>query len=262
MRTLKYVGIGIISLLINACMITDNFAERGSGRMATEQRNVSGVIGVSLATAGELFIETGTTESLRIEAEDNLIPLIQTDVHDGVLTIQNRQPGHTRFTRSVHYYLTVNNLNSISISSSGDIQAPDLRAERFAISVSSSGDLKMGDLQTDALTVNIFSSGDVTMGVLNARLLDVNINSSGNLSVGGGEVKRQNIVINSSGDYMAQNLASDESSVSLNSSGDATIRVRNQLTANLNSSGDLHYLGNPTANISKSSSGDIIRMGN
>jgi hypothetical protein len=262
MKTIKCLGIGIFSLLFNACMVMDNFAERGSGRMATDQRNVSGVTGVSLATVGELFIEAGNTESLRIEAEDNLIPLIQTDVRDGVLTIQTGQPGNVHFTKSVRYYLAVKNMNSISIFSSGNIQAPDLKAERFSISVSSSGNLKMGDLQADALTVNIFSSGDVTMGVLNARLLEVNINSSGDLSIGGGEVERQNIAINSSGNYRAQNVASDESFISLNSSGDAAIRVRNQLTANLNSSGDLRYLGNPTVNVNKGSSGDLIHMGN
>lgn len=262
MKIFKCLGIGIVSLLFSACMVFDNFTERGSGRMTTEQRHVRGISGVSLHTEGELFIEVGNAESLRIESDDNLIPHIETDVRDGVLTIQTRQPGYMHFTRSVRYYLTVRNLNSIANFSSGDIQAPDLKAGRFFISVSSSGNLRMGNLQTDALTVNISSSGDVALGVLSAGLLEVNIDSSGDLNIGGGEVKRQDIVLSSSGDYKAQNLASEEANVSLNSSGDAAIRVRNQLTANLHSSGDLRYRGNPTINLNKGSSGEIIRMGN
>jgi hypothetical protein len=46
--------------------------------------DASDIAGVSLATVGELFIEVENTESLRIEAEDNLIPLIRTDVRNGV----------------------------------------------------------------------------------------------------------------------------------------------------------------------------------
>jgi hypothetical protein len=262
MRTLKWLGIGIIGLLFNACMAMNNFAERGSGRVVTEQRTISGVTGVSLSTPGELFIETGNSESLRIEAEDNLIPMIQTEVRDGVLTIGTKQHGSLSFNRSAHYYLTVKELNSISVYSSGDIQAPDLKAERFFVGVFSSGDVKMGNLQTDTLTVSISSSGDVTMGMLNARFLKIDISSSGDLNIGGGEVKRQDISINSSGDYRARNLESDESFVSLNSSGDAEIMVRNQMTANLNSSGDLRYRGNPAININRGSSGNLIRVGN
>ena len=262
MRTFKCLGIGIVSLLFNACMVMDNFAERGSGRITTEQRNVSAISGVSLHTDGELFIEVGNTEALRVEADDNLIPYIQTDVRDGVLTIQTGPKGNLHFSRSVRYYLTVKSLNSIAIFSSGNIQAPDLKADKFFINVSSSGNLKMGDLQTGALVVNINSSGDVTMRVLNAQLLEANIRSSGNLNIGGGEVKKQNIVLNSSGDYKAQNLESDESDVSLISSGNAAIRVRDQLRADLHSSGDLRYRGNPTVNLNKGSSGNLIHIGN
>jgi hypothetical protein len=261
MNTFKCLGVAIIGLLFSACAMNP-YAERGSGRMTTEQRNVNGINGVSLATSGDLLIEVGNTESLRIEAEDNLISRIQTDVRDGILTIQMQSPGSLFFTQPARYYLTVKSLNSISISSSGDIWAPNFKSDRFSINVSSSGNLKMGNLSTDALAVNISSSGDVNMGVLNAGAIDVNISSSGNLAIGGGEVKRQNVEISSSGDYSAKNLASDEAVVALSSSGDADIRARDRLSAALSSSGDIHYWGNPSININKSSSGDLLRRGN
>lgn len=261
MKVYKCIWIAIFGLLFSACAMNP-YAERGSGRMITEQRPVSGISGVSLAAEGELFIEMGNAESLRIEAEDNLIPRIQTEVRDGLLTIQTQTTSNVFFTQPVRYYLTVKNLSSISISSSGDIHAPDLKSDRFSINVSSSGNLKMGNLHTEDLSVNISSSGDVTMGVLNAGLIDVNISSSGNLTIGGGEAKRQNIESSSSGDYRAQNLASDEAVVELSSSGNADIRARDRLSAALSSSGDVRYWGNPSVNINKSSSGDLIRRGN
>ena len=262
MKISHCLGIGIISLVCGACTPFNMNAERGSGRVTTEQRSVTGITGVNLATSGRLFIEVGDAESLRVQAEDNLVPYIKTEVRGGTLNIQAERNRNFQFTRPVEFYLTVKNLNSIMISSSGDVQAPNLKADHFSVIISSSGNLRMGDLQAEEVAVNISSSGDVSMGVVNASRLDVHISSSGDLSISGGEVKQQNIILNSSGDYSARNLASDEAVASLNSSGDATIRVRNQLTANLNSSGDLRYLGSPLVNLNKNSSGDVVRLGN
>ena len=51
---------------------------------------MSGVTGVNLATIGHLTIELGDTESLRIEAEDNLMEYIETDVRSGKLRIRTQ----------------------------------------------------------------------------------------------------------------------------------------------------------------------------
>jgi hypothetical protein len=247
--------------VLSACSIGDGRTVRGSGKVVEETRAVSDFAGVNLATIGHLTIEVGDTESLRIEAEDNLMEYLETEVHNGRLSIGTQDNIRLRTTRPINYYLTVTGLDAIEISSSGDIQAPDLEAERFSITISSSGDLEMADLEADSLTVKISSSGDVTMGVLDANTLEVDISSSGNLTIAGGQVKTQNITINSSGDYAAQDLASDEAEVRLSSSGSATIWVQDHLRANLSSSGDLRYRGNPTVDATTTSSGDIIQIG-
>jgi hypothetical protein len=235
-------------------------AIRGSGIVIEEARAVSGFSGVGLATIGLLSIEVGDTESLRIVAEDNLVDFIETDVRGRELTIRSADGVNLRPKSSIRYYLTVKELNEISIYSSGDIQAQDLRAGDFSVNVSSSGNLDIGDLEADTLHASINSSGDVRIGVLKADTIDVNINSSGDLDIAGGEVQCQNIKINSSGDYRASEMESDEAEAHLNSSGSATIRVRNRLKAGLNSSGDLRYRGNPAVDVKKNSSGDIKRI--
>ncbi len=234
---------------------------RGSGNVVEETRAVSGVTGVNLATIGKLTIEVGDRESLRIEAEDNLMEYLETQVRGGTLRIGTRGLVNLRSTQPINYSLTVTGLDTIEISSAGDIEAPDLEAGRFSISVSSSGNLEMGDLEADTLTVRISSSGDVTLGVLNAERLEVEITSSGDLDIAGGQVGSQNITISSSGRYSAQELASDEAEVRLSSSGSATIWVRERLEASLSSSGDVRYLGSPAVDATTSSSGEVIQIG-
>jgi hypothetical protein len=259
-HTILLATIILATLVLSACSIGDGRTVRGSGNVVEETREVSGITGVDLATLGHLTIEVGDTESLRIEAEDNLMEYLETEVRNGRLSIETQDNIRLDAKRPINYYLTVTGLDTIEISSSGDIQAPDLEAERFSTKISSSGDLEMGDLEADSLTVRISSSGDVTMGVLDANTLEVDISSSGNLTIASGQVKTQNITISSSGNYTAQDLESDEAVVRLSSSGSATIWVQDHLKANLSSSGDLRYRGNPTLDATTNSSGDVIQI--
>lgn len=258
------VMVSVMAFNILACQVAgipiSGTRIRGSGNVVEENREVRGITGVELATTGTLHIEIGERESLRIEAEDNLLEYIETRVRGKTLVIDTSNDANLRTTRPINYYLTVTDLDTIEISSSGDIEAPDLEAERFSVTISSSGDLLMGDLIADTLTVDISSSGDMMMGTLHANTLRVDINSSGNLEIAGGEVEKQGITISSSGDYTARNLESDEAEVRISSNGSATIRVSDYLEANLSSSGDLYYIGSPTMDVRTSSSGDVRRI--
>jgi hypothetical protein len=248
----------LATLTLSACSIGETID--GSGNVVEEDRTVSDVSGVNLATIGKLTIEIGDSESLRIEAEDNLLEHLETEVNDGMLRIGTRGSVTLDNSKPINYYLTVTSLEEIQISSAGDIDAPDLESEDFAINIDSSGNLEMGDLTAETLNVNISSSGDVKMGALNTDMIEVDIKSSGNLDIASGKVKSQNISSNSSGDYNAQDLESIEAEISLNSSGSATIWVLDDLKANLNSSGDLNYRGDPTVDQSTNSSGKVTQI--
>jgi hypothetical protein len=228
----------VATIALSACSTT---TVRGSGNVVEESREVSGVTGVNLATISDLTITVGDTESLRIEAEDNLMEYFETTVRNGKLRIETQDNIKLETTKPVRYYLTVTGLDTIQITSAGNIEAPDLVAEEFSLTISSAGDLKMGEL--------------------NADTLEVDIGSTGNLDIAGGEVKSQNITIGSTGNYAAQDLASDEAEVRLRSTGSATIWVRDQLQANLSSSGDLRYRGDPTVDATTSSTGEVIPIG-
>ncbi|MEJ2108423.1 MAG: DUF2807 domain-containing protein [Acidobacteriota bacterium] len=302
---LSFLGIFLMaSSLFTACHLNNFYGGgpfvRGSGTVIEETRSVEGISGVNLSTIGQLHIELGSTESLRIEAEDNLLPYIRTEVKNGELLIGSRENTGLDFSKPVNYYLVVKGLESLSTYSSGDIEAPDLQSERFSVNVGSSGDISIrslesndvrvrisssGDvlvdtikagtftadisssgsletmgLEAETVTVSLNSSGDFNAGTLKAKLLDGTLSSSGDLTVSSGTVQKQRVVLSSSGDYSARDLESDRATMMLNSSGSAVIRVQSQLKAQLSSSGDLSYVGNPVVDASTNSSGELIRL--
>ncbi len=233
---------------------------RGSGTPGQESRNVSNVSGVELGMDGSMDITIGNRESLTIEADDNLLQYIQTNVSGGRLVVDTRPGIGIQPVRPIKYHLTVIRLDSVAISSSGDVSVPDLKSDNFRIAVSSSGDLSMQKLDCSSLNVDLSSSGDASLSALNAQTLSVNISSSGNVDIGGGQVTQQTIHIGSSGDYNARNLASEKANVDLSSSGDATLSVSSVLSGNLSSSGDINYIGNPQVSVNTSSSGRAIQI--
>ncbi len=212
---------------------------RGSGTLVEEERSVSGLSGVELTMQGTLYITTGSSESLRIEAEDNLLEYIQTNVRGGKLVIGTRQGINLRASRPIKYYLTVDELNSITITSSGDVEAGDLQATSFSATISSSGNLSISSLE--------------------GTKLEVTISSSGNVDISGGQVRTQNVTLTSSGQYRAKELASAEADVTLTSSGEATIRVSDHLSGRLSSSGNVRYIGDPRLDVRTTSSGRAIQ---
>jgi hypothetical protein len=252
----------ILMFSISACIATINGETvRGSGTVVEETRTLSGVSGVELAIPGTLHVTPGDKESLRIEAEDNLMAYIQTDVRAGRLVIESRQGTNLRPTRPIDYYLTATELSSLVISSSGDIEGGDLRANSFSITISSSGNVSVGALDCTSLRVKISSSGNVKVSDLVADSISVDISSSGNLDIQQGKVQQQDINISSSGEYQAHDLESVSANVSLTSSGEATIHVSDRLTGRLSSSGNINYVGSPNVNVSMTSSGRAVQIG-
>ena len=239
-------GIALLIIFSFACSLTSSLPAQtgtimGSGDVATEERQLSNVDSVTLSMQGDLTIEIGDQEKIVIEAETNLLPYILTDVRGGSLEVHTRSGKDLQNTRPIHYYLTVKGLEGLRISSSGNITAPQLNAQRFSVQVS--------------------SSGETNIAALNADQLDVTISSSGNVTIGGGEVAQQDITISSSGNLYAQDMVSQDANVRITSSGEAYVRVVNTLDVRTTSSGNVYYYGNPQVNVTNTSSGQVLKQG-
>jgi hypothetical protein len=254
----------IFSIL--ACNITignnsySSTSIQGSGSVVEETRQISNVSSVELAMTGTLHLTIGSAESLQIKAEDNLMQYIQTVVSSGTLVIETQNGINLRPTRPIDYYLTLSKLDSITISSSGDIETGDLVAGAFSISISSSGDLNISSLDCDSLRVQTSSSGNTDIGQLNTASINVTISSSGNVTIQSGQVPAQDIRISSSGEYRANAVQSNSAEINISSSGNATVRVTDQISGRLSSSGNIYYIGSPAVNVSATSSGKPIQV--
>lgn len=231
---------------------------RGSGNVITEIRPVSDINAVRLDNQGDLSIHLGETESLVVEAEENLMPYIQTDVRNGKLRIYNQGRRWFRNREPIRYTLTVRSLESIEVGSTGSVDAPDIIADDFHLSVSSTGNIMMGALEAGHVDIRVSSTGDVMLRRLETASLDVSISSTGHVSIRDGRANYQEIRISSTGNYEAMDMDSDVADIRLSSTGSAFITVNDYMEANLSSTGSVHYQGDAHTDIQRNSVGRAV----
>ncbi len=196
---------------------------RGSGNIITEERDVSDFSRVHLSGTGDLIISQGDEESLVIEADDNVIPLIETDVFGGELTIRFKRGYSFVPNSSMKFYLTVKELDKISLSGAGSISGENFEAEELEFEISGAGDI---DFDINAETVEVYLSG------------------AGDISLSG-EVERQKIRLSGAGKYDGEDLESKLCDITVSGVGDATVNVSEELDVNISGIGNVNYIGSP-----------------
>lgn len=214
-------------------------AIHGSGKVVQETRAVSGFHAVNLATVGELVIDIGSEETLRIEAEDNLLPLFNATVQDGTLTIDTTHGVPFTPTKPVKFFLTVKELDRIEASSLGDITGPQIEAESFSAVLSSSGSIRLSALKVDSANLSLISLGSMKLGRLEADRLQAEISGSGSLEIESGFVKDLDARLTSLGSLLAKNMHTPEGVwgsallLELENSGKAELGVQNVNSAQI-----------------------------
>ncbi len=223
-------------LIFSSCTV---FGALDLGEIVSEERQISGIEGVSIGSSMNLIIEQTGSESVRIEAAQDLIPYISTEVVNGKLQIELNRTGFTGI-KPINCYVSVKDLETINVSSSASVRCDDLQVKNLSVNMASS------------------SKGNLNVDVINLNLL---IASSANLTISG-KADSQITKVNSSGKLDAFNLASKDCKIEVNSSGNANINVIENLEAIVNSSATLNYKGNPKVNSDISSSGNLKQVGN
>jgi len=231
----------ILMLSLSACSIS---MITGSGKLTTETRSVSGFNSVLFAGLGDVTITQGQTEGLTIEAEDNIMPKIVTEVRGSQLYIgferQNWQD-IVRPTRSIKFTLSVKNLNSLEISGVGSLTAGTLRAEDLTVKVGGAGGVKIGDLEATSLTTIMSGAGNVDIaGKVNT--LDATLSGVGNFSCG--------------------NLQANTAKINLTGAGGAKVWPLANLDVSITGAGSVSYYGNPKISKNITGIGVLNELGN
>jgi hypothetical protein len=246
MKRIFIAALLVLSLSLAGCgtVTFGNWSNitQGSGKVIRETRPVSGFTSIALTCAGDIQLTQGDTESLVIEAEDNIVPMLVSEVQGTQLVLKTRPNTSYSTNRGVHFIITVKDLSEIQTSASGNVDA--------------------GEIKASSLNLKLSGSGNVTLAGLQASSLRVEVTGSGNAEVRSGSTNQLAVNLHGSGRFSGTNLASQAANVTVTGSGSAAVWAKASLSATLSGSGDLEYYGSPSVNQNVSGSGRVRSRGN
>ncbi|MEO6328540.1 MAG: head GIN domain-containing protein [Ginsengibacter sp.] len=229
---MRYILFILSAFLFCSC---DNIS--GSGQIQTENRNVGEFDGVQASGSMDIEVTDGNKVSVQVEADDNVLPYILTEVKGGVLEVYYKK--NTSFN-NVHtrVYVTAPVFTRLLVRGSGNI-------------------VSKNTIKSDeSIAAKISGSGDINADV-DAPEVKAEISGSGNLSLRG-RTKIFEGNISGSGDLRCKDLLSENAKIGIAGSGTAHVYASVHLKASTVGSGDIYYSGNPsTPEIHKIGSGNI-----
>ncbi|WP_300753418.1 head GIN domain-containing protein [Janthinobacterium sp.] len=197
---------------------------KGSGKLQKQTREVGNFNGVALNVPGHVELRIGNTESITIEADDNILPLVDTAVENGTLRIRPSKRNTNFYATTLNIVIQTRHVERISVGGSGSIDAAGLRGDRLRFDVGGSGAINARDIDSRSASINIGGSGSFTAS---------------------GKTEQFTASIGGSGNIQAGRLAAREVQVSIGGSGEAQVWAKEDLNISIGGSGEVSYYGDP-----------------
>lgn len=214
----------------------------GSGNVITETRDASNFNAISVDYPAQLTITQGKTESVSIEAEDNILPDLQTSVRGNTLQIFYKQSGdkHVNPTKPIKIRIVVTDLKNVDFSSAGELTLDGIQTDNLNISVSGAGSLKVNNLTAKSLSVDLSGAGSMSAS---------------------GEADDFNLIISGFGSFNGKDLHNKTVRVDMSGAGSATVWVDDSLDAQISGAGSVNYYGSPSVTKQISGVGGVSHSG-
>lgn len=229
----------MVLMTLPACVFIDDDhginCVNGHGDRVTEVLNLSNFSGISLTIPAKVFLRQGDEQRVEVEAQENIIDLIERDVRNEVWEIEFED---CAFSYSlVEITITLPDLDLVEITSSGDVYT----LEQFEV-----GSLELrlsgsGNMRVDAATLDV----------------DARISGSGDIRMDG-TCQDLYVLISGSGDFEGFGLEAENAECIISGSGNIETLVTENLDVTISGSGNVYYRGTPLIDVSISGTGKVV----
>jgi hypothetical protein len=146
----------------------------GSGNAATERRDAAGFSEVEVSGAFQVEIVAGKDFSVEVQADDNILPLIQTKVNGDTLQIELEQSVKSKSAMIVR--ISAPNIERVQSSGAAKIDASGIKNEQFNIETSGASKVVVNG---ETVKLDIEVSGASNVDAEQLRAAQANVGASG-----------------------------------------------------------------------------------
>ncbi|MDD5570005.1 MAG: DUF2807 domain-containing protein [Bacteroidales bacterium] len=234
-KILTIAAASLLSVLFTSCY--KFWRIEGNHHVVNQNRNVPEFY--EIVSEGDFYVSVinDSIKELSVEAEENLLPFIETFVSDNKLIVRTKRGKN------------IKNHNRMIIK----VRSPQISG----LHLSGSGKIEADTLKTNELTVKISGSGNIDLGA-KCGTINANISGSGEINISGTSDKT-NFDISGSGNINSYFLSQNLCYASIDGSGSIYATVEKYISVNISGSGNFHYYGNPTVETHIKGSGKVVR---
>ena len=211
----------------------------GNGNVTTEERPVDSDFDQVKGSAGiDVYLTEGDELKIVVEADDNLIPLIETKIQDGKLKITTTESIGRAKAKKVH--VTYKTLTAVYASSGADVIGNSV-------------------IKSEILTLDCSSGADLEVDII-AKEVYADVSSGAEMKISGRAVNLT-ASASSGSDLKAKDLEVKSCKARASSGADIVVNVKEEIDGTASSGGDIRYYGDPTAvRVKDGASGSIRKM--
>jgi hypothetical protein len=242
MKTALFRKESLVALIVGHIIFSSCSPGILSGQMVKESRSLPEFKRINLCMSADVTISQGENQQVEIEADQQVIELIETSLKDNTLTIKTKNSiFQNRGSAKIH--ITIPVIESLSVTGSGDITGTT-------------------PIHADEIEIFISGSGSVTLQELAANDVSTTITGSGNILLVGTSPVNGKLegTITGSGDLDTEKLPVENADITITGSGTANVTALRELETNITGSGSVYYKGNPRINSSSTGSGRTKAM--
>jgi hypothetical protein len=211
-----------------------------SENMVTEKRDVAGFDGVALGGLGSVLITQDDRESLTIEAPEEVMSRVTSEIKNGVLVLGLKKglwmAGLGKKNQKIRFKVTMRSVHTLRLGGVGRIDAPEVMTDSLSVVVGGVGGIEIGKLTTESLEVVLSGAGSCEIA---------------------GNADTQSIKLSGSGNYEARDLETKTTSAVVSGAGNVSVHVTETLDAKISGAGSIRYHGAPTVRQRVTGAGSI-----
>jgi putative autotransporter adhesin-like protein len=220
----------LLAVLSTGCNITIGPSLHGSGVAKTETRDVGSYSEIEVGSAIQLDVTVGEPTSLVVTADDNVLPLVRTEVAGDRLKIYLDNSLSTNI--GVQVRASTPELTSLVGSGATKVNATGVTGEKFQIELHGAS---TGELSSNAEVMDVTLSG-ASRGILAGSCKELIVECSG------------------ASQMNAADFTADTVTAELSGASSAQLNAKEELTAEASGASHLRYAGQP-AKLTKQASG-------
>ncbi len=216
---------------------------KGNGNVKKETRQVENFSTLASQGSMDIVIQHGTSNDITVEADENLLPYIETKVEGNKLIVRTKKFANLQSRKKLTVVVSMTEINSIQQSGSGNLTGAGAFTNNGTTQLSLSG------------------SGNMNLDFQTFRDIDLSVSGSGNVDLHSGNTNSLSAKISGSGNIDASTVKSKDVEAKISGSGNIKVYASNSIEAKISGSGNVLYRG-PVQNLTSkvSGSGKIMKM--